>query len=57
MTQPENALVLETLPVFDNHHGRPEVWPGLRVEGLVERPAVFSAAELVELTRQTIVDD
>lgn len=57
MTQPENALVLESLPVFDNHHGRPEVWPGLTVKGLVERPTVFSAAELMELTRQTIVDD
>ena len=57
MTQPEQGAVYDALPVFDNHHGRPEVWPGLRVEGLVERPAVFSAAELLELTRQTIVDD
>lgn len=57
MTQPEHAPVFEALPVFDNHHGRPETWPGLRVDGLVERPKVFSAAELVELTRQTIVDD
>ncbi len=57
MTQPEHAPVFAALPVFDNHHGRPEVWPGLRVDGLVERPTVFSAAELVELTRQTIVDD
>lgn len=57
MTQPDHPHVLDTLPVFDNHHGRPEVWPGLRVEGLVERPTVFSAAELLELTRQTIIDD
>ncbi|MDE2788584.1 MAG: molybdopterin-dependent oxidoreductase [Chloroflexota bacterium] len=57
MTQPEHAAVYDALPVFDNHHGRPEVWPGLKVEGLVERPTVFSAAELLELTRQTIVDD
>lgn len=57
MTQPEHASVYDALPVFDNHHGRPEVWPGLRVEGLVERPSVFSAAELLKLTRQTIVDD
>ncbi len=57
MTQPDNARVLDALPVFDNHHGRPEAWPGLRVEGLVERPTVFSAAELLELTRQTIIDD
>ena len=57
MTQPEHAAVYDTLPVFDNHHGRPEVWPGLKVTGLVERPTVFSAAELAELTRQTIVDD
>lgn len=57
MTQPEHAAVYDALPVFDNHHGRPEVWPGLRVTGLVERPTVFSAAELAELTRQTIVDD
>ena len=57
MTQFEHAPVFDALPVFDNHHGQPEVWPGLRVEGLVERPTVFSAAELLELTRQTIVDD
>ena len=57
MTQPEHAAVYDTLPVFDNHHGRPEVWPGLKVTGLVERPTVFSAAKLAELTRQTIVDD
>ena len=57
MTQPEHASVYDALPVFDNHHGRPEVWRGLRVEGLVERPAVFSVVELLELTRQTIVDD
>ena len=57
MTQPEHAAVFDALPVFDNHHGRPETWPGLRVEGLVKRPTVFSAAELLELTRQTIVDD
>ena len=57
MTQPEHGAVYDALPVFDNHHGRPEVWRGLRVEGMVERPTVFSAADLVELTRQTIVDD
>jgi len=57
MTQPEHGAVYDALPVFDNHHGRPEFWPGLRVEGLVERPTVFRAAELLELTRQTIVDD
>ena len=32
MTQPEHASVFDVLPVFDNHHGRPAVWPGLRVE-------------------------
>ncbi len=57
MTRPERDAVFNSLPVFDNHHGRPEVWPGLRVEGLVGRSTVFSAAELAELTRQTIVDD
>ena len=57
MTQSENATVYDALPVFDNHHGRPETWPGLRVEGLVERPTVFSATKLLELTRQTIIDD
>ena len=57
MTQPEHGAVYDALPVFDNHHGRPEVWWGLRVEGMVERPTVFSATDLVELTRQTIVDD
>ena len=57
MTQPEHGAVLDALPVFDNHHGRPEVWPGLRVDGMVERSMVFTAAELLDLTRQTIVDD
>ena len=57
MTQPGNMPVLDSLPVFHNHHGRPEVWPGLRVGGLVDQPTVFSAAELAKLTRQTIVDD
>ena len=57
MTQPEHAPVYDALPVFENHHGQPEVWPGLRVEGLVERPTVFSAAKLQELTRQTVMDD
>ena len=56
MTQPENA-VFDALPVFENHHGRPETWAGLRTEGMVEQPTEFSAAELLELTRQTIVDD
>lgn len=57
MTQSEHAPVLDGLPVFDNHHGRPEVWPGLTVDGLAGQPKVFSSTELMELTEQTIVDD
>ncbi len=49
--------IYDTLPVFDHHHGRPDRWPGLRVEGMVQRPAVFTAEQLTELTRQALTDD
>ena len=45
------------LPVFEHHHGRPEVWPGLRIDGLVREPAVLTEAELRELTRQSMTAD
>lgn len=51
------GTVYDSLPVFDHHHGRPAVWPGLCVSGLVRRPARFSAAELAALTHRSITDD
>ena len=45
------------LPVFEHHHGRPEVWPGLRIDGLVREPTVLTEAELRELTRQSMTAD
>ena len=57
MSDAKPGPIYDTLPVFDHHHGRPERWPGLRVEGLVGRPTVFTAGQLTELTRQTITDD
>ena len=38
MSNSNPGPIYDTLPVFDHHHGRPETWPGLRVEGLVQRP-------------------
>lgn len=57
MTQSEHGPVLDALPVFDNHHGRPEAWPGLTVGGLVRHPRVFSVEELLELTQYGLTDD
>ena len=57
MSESTSGPIYDTLPVFEGHHGRPEVWPGLRVEGLVERPLTLSAAELAKLTDAAIVDD
>jgi DMSO/TMAO reductase YedYZ molybdopterin-dependent catalytic subunit len=47
----------ESLPVFDSHHGRPDVWPGLTVDGLVARPTLHSAGDLIALTDRAITDD
>ncbi len=52
----ENSI-RESLPVFEHHHGRPDVWPGLRIEGLVRNPSVFTEARLTELTSQALTDD
>ena len=41
------------LPVFDHHYGRPDCWPGLSVEGLVQRPQHYTAAGLAALTDLT----
>lgn len=52
-----STAAYDALPLFDHHHGRPEVWPGLRVTGLVSRPIAFTAAELAALPQHTLVDD
>ena len=57
MPDSTSAAIYDSLPVFDHHHGRPDLWPGLRVAGLVSRPTVFTAAELADLTRRSIVAD
>ena len=54
-TQPENTL--DTLPVFTDHHGRPDLWPGLSIEGLVQTPTRLTDAHLVALTQQSLTDD
>ena len=48
---------LSHLPVFDNHHGRPERWTGLRVDGLAAKPQTFSAADLEVLANARLTDD
>ncbi|MXZ92355.1 MAG: molybdopterin-dependent oxidoreductase [Chloroflexi bacterium] len=45
------------LPVFEHHHGRPEVWPGLRIDGLVRVATVLTEPELRELTRRSMTAD
>ncbi len=57
MSDRNSGPIYDTLPVFDHHHGRPEAWAGLRVEGMVQRPTVFTAEQLTELTRQALTDD
>ena len=47
----------DALPVFDDHYGRPAVWPGLTVTGLVSCPARYSADDLARLTDGAITDD
>ena len=54
-TQPENTL--DALPVFTDHHGEPEIWPGLRIEGLVHNPTLLAQADLEALTQQILTDD
>ena len=57
MSDSNSGPIYDTLPVFSHHHGRPDSWAGLRVEGMVQRPAVFTAEQLTELTRQALTDD
>ena len=57
MSDRNSGPIYDALPVFDHHHGRPAAWPGLRVEGLVQCPTVFTAEQLAELTRQGLTDD
>lgn len=57
MTTSGSANTLESLPVFDHHHGRPEVWPGLIIDGLVQNPTVLTADDLADLTAQGLTDD
>lgn len=53
----EHETTLDALPVFDDHHGRPEVWSGLRVEGLVRNPSTFQKIDLLELTQRSMTED
>jgi len=48
---------LNRLPVFDDHHGRPERWTGLSVDGLAAAPRTFSAADLEALANARLTDD
>jgi DMSO/TMAO reductase YedYZ molybdopterin-dependent catalytic subunit len=57
MSADEVPAQRDSLPVFDNHHGKPEVWPGLVVDGLVNRPTCFTANDLARLTDRAITDD
>ena len=57
MSNPESDSIRSSLPVFDNHHGSPEGWPGLAIDGLVQNPTVLTASELAELTTNSMTDD
>ena len=57
MTQSDSGPVYGQLPVFEDHHGRPESWGGLHVTGMVENPRVFNAKELRQLSRHGLTDD
>jgi hypothetical protein len=48
---------LNRLPVFEDHHGRPERWTGLWVDGLAAAPRTFSAADLEALANARLTDD
>ena len=48
---------LNRLPVFDDHHGRPERLTGLRVDGLTAAPRTFSAADLEALANARLTVD
>ena len=57
MSNPEPGTTLDSLPVFTDHHGRPELWPGLRIDGLVSNPTMLTEPDLVQLTQQSLIDD
>ena len=57
MSDPKRENTLDALPVFKDHHGQPEVWPGLRIDGLVRNPTTLSEADLSELTQRSLTDD
>lgn len=57
MTQSDSGPVYDQLPVFEDHHGRPESWSGLHIAGMVENSRVFTADELRQLTRHGLTDD
>ena len=57
MSNPKHESKLDALPVFTDHHGRPEVWLGLRIEGLVSNPILLSERDLAALTQQSLTDD
>lgn len=54
---PDANEIRDTLPVFDNHHGGPEGWTGLRIDGLVANPKLLTADDLVSLTSQILTED
>ena len=54
---PNLDVKLNRLPVFDDHHGRPERWTGLRVDGLAAAPRTFSAADLEALANARLTVD
>lgn len=57
MASLEHKTSFDSLPVFDDHHGQPEVWSGLRVEGLVRNPSGFTESDLADLTQRSLTDD
>ena len=57
MPNPEPETTLNSLPVFDDHHGRPEAWSGLRIDGLVQNPTVLMESDLADLTQASLTDD
>ena len=57
MSESNSGPIYDTLPVFDHHHGRPAAWAGLRVEGMVQRPTVFTAEQLTELADRSMTED
>ena len=54
---PPAERIYPTLPLLPNQYGRPPVWPGLRVDGLVRCPRTFTASELAQLTDRILTDD